>query len=312
MGLKRFLTVTSLLLLFCLSTLAAPPKNKLVSQRYFDIKAPTFEMAKETENILLKARDDAISMMGDDVDRRITIHIVESRDKFNEMTRGALPDWGIGCAIPTQDMIVIISPKTMEYDRPFSEIVRHEWAHIALRHRVGNGYLPRFLDEGFAMTFANQWNTSYAITLAKSGLTGSWFSLTKIDKVNFFNTSEAQIAYAQSFQAVQYFLETYGGEAFHILLDKLRDGATLDTALRESIGAGIQTFETEFNNYLRKHYSWWVIFTDMSIIWIGLALLIVIGFLIKRKKGQDTVKRWEEEEKYQSTDFDYEEGDPWD
>lgn len=310
--LLRVFAAVLLAFVFCLSAQAAPPKNKLIGQQYFNIVAPSFELAKRTENLLLDAREDAILMLGDEVTGRISVHIVDSRDEFVKMTRGALPDWGIGCAIPSENMIVIISPEAMEYDKPFYEIVRHEWAHIALRHRVGRGYLPRFLDEGFAMHFANQWNTSYSLTLAKSGLTGSWFNLQQIDKVNFFNSSQAQIAYAQSFQAVQYFIEMYRMEAFQILLDELRDGANLDQAMRASIGAGIQTFEVEYNEYLRNNYSWYIIFTDMSIIWIGLALLIVLGFLLKKKKGKDTIKRWEEEEKYQSTDFDYEEGDPWD
>lgn len=310
--LTRVFTTLLLVSIVYVSLLAAPPRNKLIGQRYFDIVAPSFDLAKQTETVLLDAREDAIVMLGDEVTERISVHIVESRDEFVRMTRGALPDWGIGCAIPSENTIVIISPEAMEYDKPFYEIVRHEWAHIALRHRVGRGYLPRFLDEGFAMHFANQWNTSYSLTLAKSGLTGSWFNLRQIDKVNFFNTSQAQIAYAQSFQAVQYFLEMYGMEALQILLDELRDGANLDQALHASIGAGIQTFEIEYNEYLRNHYSWYIIFTDMSIIWIGLAFLIVLAFLLKKKKGKDTIKRWEEEEKYQSTDFDYEEGDPWD
>jgi len=303
--------MTLALVLFC-SSIAAPPKNKLIAQQYFDITASSFEMAKETENHLIKARQDAFELLGSTVDQRISIVVADSREEFGKLTKGALPDWGVGCAIPTQDLIAVISPLAMEYEIGYGTLLRHEWAHIALRDRVGTAYLPRFLNEGFAMYFAHQWSSSYGLTLAKSGLTGSWSSLGEIDRVNFFNTSEAQIAYAQSFKAVEYFLDEYKIEGFYILLNELKLGKSLDASFMTATGATFASFQAEFAKYLKQNYSWWIIFTDMTVVWILLALLIVVGFLLKKRRSRDTVKRWEEEEKYQSTDFDYEEGEPWD
>jgi LPXTG-motif cell wall-anchored protein len=141
---------------------------------------------------------------------------------------------------------------------------------------------------------------------------GKLFPLRSIDRVNFFNASQAQIAYAESYQALKYFRASYGKSSFVILLDQLKDGVALDVAMYNAIGADFDTFESEYIKYIGQHYGWLMIFTDMTFIWIGLALLIVVGYLLKKKRGQDTIKRWEEEEKYESTDFDYEEGDPWD
>ncbi len=279
---------------------------------HFDIRTDDPGLTHETENMLIRSKADAEKILGDTVDSRISVYIVNSRERFNQLTRGGLPDWGVGCAIPTRDMIVIISPTATEYRQPFQEIVRHEWAHIALRHRVGSSYIPRFLDEGFAMYFASQWSNSYAVTLAKAQLFGSIFPLRSIDRVNFFNSSQAQIAYAQSYQAVAYFLSEYERESFEMLLDGLKDGVSLDRAFETAIGANFRTFENEYSLYIEKHYNWLLIVSDMWIFWLVLALLIIIGFIFKKKRGRETMKRWEEEEKYQSTDFDYEEGDPWD
>lgn len=279
---------------------------------YFDVRSDDPGLASETERILIRARADSERLLADTVSSIISVYIVKSRERFDQLTLGGLPDWGVGCAIPSKDMIVIISPLAAEYQQPFPEIVRHEWAHIALRNRVGSSYLPRFIDEGFAMYFASQWNSSYAVTLAKAQLLGSIFPLRSIDRVNFFNTSQAQIAYAQSYQAVTFFLNTYDLEAFAILLDALKEGVSLDRAFETAIGASFRMFESEYSSYIQKHYSWLLIFSDMWIIWLGLALLIIIGFILKKRRGRETIKRWEEEEKYQSTDFDYEEGDPWD
>lgn len=299
-------------LIVCGPTYAEPPKTRLLARKHFDIQAADPLLAKATENILIEARLKAQMMLSDTVDSRISVHIAESREQFDKLTRGGLPDWGVGCAIPTKNMIVIISPTAAEYRQPYKEIVRHEWAHIALRHRLGNSYLPRFLDEGFAMHFANQWNNSFAVTLAKAQVFGSIFTLQSIDRVNFFNASQAQIAYAQSHHAVAYFLSEYGSESFQILLDGLREGIPLDRAFEAAIGASFGTFQREYDLHVKDNYSWLLILSDMWLIWIGLALLIIVGYLLKKKRARDTYKRWEEEEKYESTDFDYEEGDPWD
>jgi hypothetical protein len=266
----------------------------------------------EASTTLEQAVEDAQRLLADTVENLVTIFIAQNRDEFDRLTRGALPDWGVGCAIPSSNAIVVLSPRPVEYDQPFAEIVRHEWAHIALRHAVGRGYLPRFIDEGFAMRFAGQWSTSYALTLAKADLMGTIMPLESIDRVNFFNTSQAQIAYAQSHEAVSYLISAYGEESFRILISRLRDGVGLDEAMMSSIGATMRGFEIEYGRHVNDHFSWLMVLEDMSIVWIILALLIVVGYLIVRRRGKSTVERWQEEEKLESTDFDYEEGDPWD
>ena len=50
------------------------------------------------------------------------------------------------------------------------------------------------------------------------------------------------------------------------------------------------------------------IFTDTYFLWIFLALVVFIGFLVKTIRRQKYYKKWDDEDKYQSTDFDY--GDP--
>ncbi len=292
------------------STEGGPPERH--REDGYVVYASSEAIAVETEEVIKAAIEDAISLLGDTVSETIAVTIVDTRDEFRRQTRGAVPDWGVGCAIPSRNEIVVLSPLASEYEQSFGEIVRHEWAHIALRHKVGRGYLPRFIDEGFAMNFADQWGSGYAVTLAKAQLTGSLFPLQNIDRVNFFNSSQAQIAYAQSHAAVAYFYSSYGEKTFLLLMEELRRGASLEHAMENTIGASFIIFEEEYRKYIKDNYNWYLIFFDMTFLWIGLALLIVFGFLLKKKKGRDTIKRWEEEEKYQSTDFDYEEGDPWD
>jgi hypothetical protein len=309
----RFSCILTAIIAFgtCPSLLMSAPPKTVVGKGY-EIYAPSDALMIQTEQFLLDAINDAQSMLGDTVQQTIRVSVISSRDEFNRAVHGGLPDWGVGCAIPSRDEIFLLSPKAEDYGKSFGEIVRHEWAHIALRHKAGSGYLPRFIDEGFAMMFADQWNIRYAATLAKAQFMDNLFSLRSIDRVNFFNMSQAQIAYAQSHEAVVLFINTYGELAFEYLLEELRAGKTPDLAFEDAIGIRLDGFEAEYRKYIERHYSWHLILTDMGFIWIALALLIVVGFVVKKLSGKKTVKRWEEEEKYESTDFDYEEGDPWD
>jgi len=310
---KSILITAMMLWLSCtlFSTLCTG-QELLVQRQGFDVYASDAAIANETAGVIETAVKQASAVFQDTVSERISVIIVDNRDQFKQQARGSLPDWGVGAAIPARQAIVVLSPRAVEYSQSFAEILKHEWAHIALRHKLGSAYLPRFIDEGFAMRFAGQWGTGYGLSLAKAELMGSLFPLESIDRVNFFNASQAQIAYAQSYQAVSYFMSTYGESSFRILIESLGEGLTLDRAFMAAVGADFATFEREYRLHIKQNYSWFLIFSDMTFVFIALALLIVLGFLLKKKQGKDTIKRWEEEEKYESTDFDYEEGDPWD
>ncbi len=47
---------------------------------------------------------------------------------------------------------------------------------------------------------------------------------------------------------------------------------------------------------------------DTFLFWIGLALIVVVGTFLRYRKRRQLFKKWERDEKFQSTDFDY--GDP--
>jgi cytochrome c-type biogenesis protein CcmH/NrfF len=50
------------------------------------------------------------------------------------------------------------------------------------------------------------------------------------------------------------------------------------------------------------------LFIDTLYLWIILAVVVVIGFILNFMKKRKYYRRWEEEDKLQSKDFDY--GDP--
>jgi LPXTG-motif cell wall-anchored protein len=309
MLMRRF--ILSALLIVVLSVILLGQSSSQ-SLDIFKINTPNLELLERTKAVLISAKIELEQLLGEALTDSIQVFIAPNRQAFDSSTAGGIPDWGVGVAIPSRNFLSVLSPTEENFALPFEEVLRHELAHLALSRRVNGQRLPRFMDEGFAMMFAHQWGYGDDITIAKAQLTGDLFSLGDIDWVNMVNASQARIAYAQSYQAVKYIFDNFGQETFRKLLDGFRQGKPRNLVFREVIGTDFNGFDKLFAKYLAEHYHWFMIFTDPIFIWIGLALVIIIGFFLVRRRKQDYYKKWEEEEKLESTDYDYEESSPWD
>lgn len=278
----------------------------------FYIQAPNNELYQRTRVTLLSAKPELEQLLGTQLTDSIRVFIAAERYDFDTLTFGGIPDWGVGVAVPRRNLIAVMSPVKENFALPFEEVLRHELAHLAIHRRVEGNKIPRFMNEGFAMMFAHQWTFSDDIYLTRANLTGSLFHLREIDYVNMVNTTQAQIAYAQSYQAVKFIFDTFGQETFQRILDGLAMGQSADVTLRQVIGTDMDGLDKMVAKYINRNYHWIMLLTDPNILWIGLALLFILGYLLIRKRRKDIYKKWEEEEKYESTDFDYEDSSRWD
>ena len=236
------------------------------------------------------------------------VFIVNNQFRFDSLIGGKFPDWGAAAAIPHRKRIVIKSPDQFNLNRSLKELLIHEYSHLALAGRTGFRSAPRWFDEGLAMMVSAEWNWSSNLAMSKAAVFGQMMSLREIEKVNRFNESRAHIAYAQSYLAVTYIYEEYSNEAANIFLDRIAAGASLDEALMASTGSKYADFETEFGLYLKNRFNLLTLILDTMWFWLGLAAILIIGAFIKYRKRRLYYRRWEEEERLQSTDFDY--GDP--
>lgn len=242
----------------------------------------------------------------------ITIVIVETQEEFDSVARGKIPEWGAGAAIPTRDLIVLRRPMMHNYPGNMSDLLQHELAHIAMHHCLKGARAPRFIDEGFASWFAGEWSFTRVTTIAAAQFTKSLLPLRQIDRVGSFQSGKANLAYAQSYLVIIFIFERFGEIAFLELLDAFAHGAKLEEAFREAFGIPFWQFEVEYRKYLSDKYTFYNILSDTMKLWIILAILVIIGFILVKKRKKDAIERWKEEEKLESTDFDYEESSPWD
>jgi len=79
------------------------------------------------------------------------IYIARSESEFATLTRGRVPEWGVGVALLGSKSIVMRQPENLIVGPEFKRILIHELAHLGLEVAGGHRRVPRWIHEGFAM-----------------------------------------------------------------------------------------------------------------------------------------------------------------
>jgi hypothetical protein len=263
----------------------------------FQIHTRDQKLKQDIESLAENASARILASIGDSLTNPLTIYVAEDEEEFKSKLGSDFPDWGIGAAIPAQALVVLKSPAKFHYTRPFSEVLEHELAHIFLAEKSRGADLPRWMDEGFAMMQSREWRIGQDLRIAMANLTGSIIPLSRIENLNSFSDSKAELAYTESYLALSYFLDAYGKEGFLEFLDLRSSGESLDLTFFKTTGSSYLGFQEEFTDYLKKKYNFFAILGDTFLLWLGLAFLLVFLYLIKRYYNRKTLKRWEYEDR---------------
>jgi hypothetical protein len=215
-----------------------------------------------------------------------TLHVVvaPTEDAFVELTGGRAPDWGLAVAFPKLRRIVIRSPRLTGGDGADpATILRHELGHLYLDLAAGGSdRVPRWFNEGFSAFYASEWRWVDPARLAWGRWTGSLVPLAELD-ATFPDLPAPRLAYIQSMAAVRSLRRRGGDDSVRLLLDRLREGHTFDAALRATYGLTLGQFYADWSSELDREFGWGVALTDQRALWIGAALLVLAGYLIRRR-----------------------------
>lgn len=263
----------------------------------FVIFSSSEELKEETEDILNNAYQRISQTLQDSLTYITDVYIADTDEEFQSKTGTSFPDWGIGCAIPSRHLLVVKSPIKFRYGKSLKQVLEHELAHIFLEEKVKGKRVPRWLDEGFAMMQSHEWTLGQDVVVARAVMTNSIFPLSKIERLNQFNQSQANLAYTMSFLAISYLFREYGEEGFIDVVDLLSQGGNWDEVFLKGTGSDYIDFQMEFYDYIRTRYQWINLLGDTYFFWLGLAFLIIVIYLLKKRHAKKILKRWEEEEK---------------
>jgi hypothetical protein len=183
-------------------------------------------------------------------------------------------------------------------------VVIHELAHLALGAALGPK-APRWLHEGFAYIHSSDFSLDRTRTLTGMAWTGDVIPLADLDRSFPAEENAAARAYAQSYDFVSFLAKRgrYSGPEddgnrwpFRQLLVDLAGGKTLDQAAREEFSSTLKQLFGEWQNSLRDRYLTVPVSVLGAAVWVLCALLLVVGFVRKRRQGRRTLARWAVEE----------------
>lgn len=225
----------------------------------------------------------------------IRIIIAATNQEFQTLTQGAIPDWGAGCAIPDESLIVLKSPRIAGSNEHLQEVVVHELSHIVLHQALRGADVPRWLDEGFAMHESREWHVWQRLMLTFTILSDTLIPLRDIRYVNSFSEQKAQLAYLESSLAVRFILSRYGQDGLQHLIRRITETDTIDGAFMDVLGIGLGEFEREWRKDLRRQYGWGAISSEIISFWFIAALVFLAAYWSKRRQARLIVQRWERE-----------------
>jgi len=243
--------------------------------------------------------------VGYTLNRPVRVYLTASSGEFQALTSGTIPDWGIGCAYPDSSLMVLKADAEIMSRGNLEEIAVHELTHIVLNQAVGDARIPRWLDEGLAMYESREWSFGQGFTMAKAVFTRSVIPLHRIDAVLTFDRDKAQLAYTESFLAVSYLIQEYGLESFHRIIRRLAATDDIDRAFMDTIGLRYREFEMLWSRHVARRYGWVSFLTDSYYLWIGISVLFILAFLIKKYRAKRTMERWETETEIEDRRFDF-------
>lgn len=240
-------------------------------------------------------------LMGDIHLGKIEIWVCEEPSQFQAAVHAPIQDWAIGCAFPLSRRIVIQNPRVIvQRDFQLSQVIRHEIVHIVFGQRTQKaiGRIPRWFVEGVAIYFSGEWAPRRNDTLMKHIFSKSVIPLAEL--THGFPKSEnlAQLAYAESQNAVAWLAQTYGVEKLWEIIDQLANGSDLDTAFRDSIGLKLSAFDARWRKSLFQRYHWAAMLSSSYLFWGSLALFFMLVYLrywrYKRRRLRELERESEE------------------
>jgi len=164
---------------------------------------------------------------------------------------------------------------------------------------------PRWLHEGFAYLHSSDWSFARLRTLTGMAWSGNVIPIHELDYRFPAREHEASRAYAESYDFVV-FLAQRGrypdhrddGDrwTFRAFLAAIADGLDAYGAAREAYNASLDELFQEWYQTLRQRYLLLPVGMVALGVWVFAAILLVLGFLRRRRQNRRKLALWEAEE----------------
>jgi hypothetical protein len=222
-------------------------------------------------------------------ERPLRLVLAASRARFDSVTRGRLPPWAEGAALPDAGLVVLLSSGPPDQ---LARSLRHELAHLALRWYARRP-LPLWLEEGYAARAAGEWDRLDALRLSWQLAWGRRLSLDDVDRALRGVRGDAAAAYGLATTAVL-LLERWGGDSgLAPLLAAIAAGASFDDALRATFYVTAADFEERWQRDVGSRYGWLASAAAGGFAWSIFGVVLIALVLARRRRDRERRQRLE-------------------
>jgi len=210
---------------------------------------------------------------------------------------GKVPAWAAAVAYPTLRLIIIKGRQggsALNLEKKFI----HEYSHILLGAIFTRSPIPDWLHEGLAMRLSGEWSLSRILTMSEAVLTKRLIPLDQLVTSFPEKEREAQIAYAESYYVISFFLSEFGPQSLAQFIKDYGRGFGFENSLYRSTGLKKDAFRRRWERFVRLRFSWLPIITGAGGSWFLVSLLFVFVYLRKRQRARRTLEAWREEEEH--------------
>jgi hypothetical protein len=297
---KLLQLLITIMVLFLLKPVGAAEPLTLQNDNIAVVYEPS--LARAAENVIQiypRLRQALEEFFGWNFDIRPQVVLVNDAQTFQKLSRS---NFFVAYAVPDRNLIVIDYSKMNI--RPFTldTTLKHELCHLLLHLHIESRDLPKWVDEGVCQWVSDGigelfvdkgWSGLDAAVMAGRGI-----PLRRLTEYFPRDKASLILAYEQSKSVINYIDRQYGKHAILDILNNLRNGEDIETALNNSLGLSVRHLEREWRENLESTPRWLVFLANhmYAILFFLAAVLSFFGFirlLIKRRKKY---KEWEEED----------------
>lgn len=247
-----------------------------------------------------KIRAELAVRLGQPVLKNVHVRVARTPGEMSTLApEGApYPKYASGVAYSEIGLILLtLTPGHPNALDDVNEVFRHELAHVALSDAVGDSRrVPYWFNEGLAVHLSGESSLLRLRTLWSATLSGRITPLERLDASFPADAGAADLAYAESADVVRFLLRQQERERFPRLIERVKDGQSFASALRDAYGLDFVSLEYEWREEIGRKYSFWPVLFSGTVVWFGVLGLFVVAWQKRRRRSQRTLEQWAHEE----------------
>lgn len=250
--------------------------------------------AQLVSEIAEKGYVNTVKVLGRHSSGRITIHLTQSREEFDGLTRNALPDWSSAVSL-SKDRIVLspLAGKKMDLEH----ILPHEIVHCLINDAAGVAFVPCWFHEGMAEMLSGGLGIRSRWLLTAKSIRGELLSFIEIQRIFSADQSVASVAYDQSHLAVNFLAELHGAGIYAAIIKGLDNGDSFQLAFENATSVSPERFEALYLQWVRDNYNVKTLLSFLPGTWTAILLIAFLAYAATKFRNRRTIKRWDREDR---------------